>query len=229
MTMPLYWQVERKTKKFITRPSPGPHKLDSCITIDLMLKEFLGYAKIRKEVKHILNKGKILVDKRHVKDHKFPIGLMDIIDIAELNEYYRIMLDEKGKFKLVKINKEDANYKYCKVIKKTMLKKKKMQINLVDGKNMIVDKDSYNTGDTVVLDLNSKKIKKHLKLENGAIILLTAGKHIGSIGSVEKINETKGMQKATVIFKDENNNNVETLKAYCYVIDSSIKVKDERD
>ena len=228
LNMPRTWQVERKTIKFITRPCPGPHKLNNCITLDFMLKEFLKYAKIRKEVKHVLNNGKILVDKRQIKDYKFPIGLMDVIDVVELNEHYRILLDENGKFVMAKISKDNSGMKFCKIIGKTVLKKNKVQLNFVDGRNIIVDKDGYKVGDTAIIDLNTGKIKKHLKLEQGASVMLTAGKHIGKVGVVEKLNQYDGMRESTIIFKDAEGS-VETLKEYCYVIDKDLRGKHEGD
>ena len=228
INMPWFWQVERKTKKFIARPASGPHKLDSCITIDLLIREFLKYAKINKEVRHILNNKKILVEKKAVLENNFPVGLMDIIDVVDLGMHYMISLDTNGKFRLLKITKEDANHKFCKIINKTMLKKNKLQLNLDDGQNIIIEKDEYKVGDTVVIDLNSKKIKKHLKLESNAPVLLTAGKHIGMTGHVEKINSYKGMRKSTIIFKGKDES-FETLKEYCFVIDKGMQAKYEND
>lgn len=226
--MPWFWQVDRKGKKFVTRPCPGPHKLDSCMTVDMLLKEYLKYAKVRKEVKYIINNKELMIDKRYVKDYKFPVGLMDIIDLVNLKEAYRVMLAPKGKFRLIKLKKDDANLKFCKIINKTTIKKGKTQLNLFDGQNIIVEKDSYKVGDTVVLDLSEKKIKKHLKLEKGAMVLLTAGKHIGEVGVIESISQYDGMRKSSVILKSKDAS-FETLKEYCYVIDKDLKVEDERN
>lgn len=224
INMPWFWQVDRKNRKFITRPCPGPHKLSSCITVDLLLRHFLRVAKVNKEIRYMLNNNKILIDKKAVKDNHFPVGLMDIIDVVDTGEHYRIFLDNNGKFELVKINKEQANYKLCKIINKTSLKGGKIQLNLVDGNNLIVDKDGYKIGDTIALDLNSKKIKKHIKFEEGSSVILTAGKHIGEIGKITKINVYGGMRKTTVNFENENMS-FETLKEYCYVIDSDVGTK----
>lgn len=228
INMPWFWRVERKSKKFITRPMPGPHKLDKCMTIDLLAREYLKCARIKKEIKYILNNKKILVDKRHIKDNKFPVGLMDIIDVVDTNEHYMILLDESGKFKLIKLNKDDSNLKFCKIINKTILRKNKVQLNLVDGRNMIVEKDGYKVGDTIVVDLNTKKVKRHLKLEEGSYVLLTDGRHIGKTGVVEKINRYRGMRKSIILFKNENGS-FETLKEYCFVIDKELQNKHEGD
>ncbi|MBS3108606.1 30S ribosomal protein S4e [Candidatus Woesearchaeota archaeon] len=226
--MPKFWHVERKGQKFITRPSPGPHKTDGCITVDFLLKEFLKSAKIRKEVKYILNNKKLLIDKKAVSDYKFSVGLMDVIDVVDSNEHYRIMLDENGHLKLIKIDKDDSNYKFCKIIGKNTLKGNKPQLNFIDGRNIIVDKDVYKVGDTIIFDFVSKKIKKHLRLEQGARVLLISGKHIGKIGTIEKINQYKGMRESTVIFKDKEGI-YETLKDYCYIIDKGVRGENEKN
>ncbi|MBS3095237.1 30S ribosomal protein S4e [Candidatus Woesearchaeota archaeon] len=226
--MPWFWQVDRKDRKFITRPCPGPHSIEKCMTVDLMLREFLKVAKTRKEINYILNNGKVMVDKKKVKDNHFPIGFMDVVELPEINAHYRIMLDGNGRFKLLKIKKDDADSKFCKIINKTILKKNRVQLNLVDGNNVIVEKDGYKAGDSIVIDLNTKKIKKHIKFEKGAVVALTAGKHIGNMGVVEKINTYEGMRKTTVMFKGKEES-FETLKEYCYAIDDSIRDENERD
>ena len=62
-----------------------------------------------------------------------------------------------------------------------------MQVNFYNGNNMLVDKNEYKVGDTLVLSLKDKNIVKHLKMEEGATVYLTKGKHVGSIGVLKKV------------------------------------------
>jgi len=54
--------------------------------------------------------------------------------------------------------KSDAEWKLCRIQNKTIVKGKKVQLNLHDGKNKLVEKDEYKTGD-VLKNFFSKKIK----------------------------------------------------------------------
>jgi small subunit ribosomal protein S4e len=213
--MPKSWPTKRKGIKFIAKPRPGPHKQKECITIRILLKDILNLAKTSKEVKRILNTNTFLVDNIIRKDSRFPLGVMDTILVN--NKHYRLILNKKGKFKLLPIKKEELQEKISKIIGKRILKKKKTQINFYDGKNLIVEKDSYKPGDSVIL--SKKVIKKHLKFEKGAIIYITGGKHIGEIGKLEEIKKHKGITKDTIIMSVDKKK-IETSKDYAYVIEN---------
>ena len=122
-----------------------------------------------------------------------------------------MVLNRKGYLSLVKISKEESFLKPSKIIGKTMVSGK-LQLNLYDGKNLLVDKGEYNTGDTLMISLPDQKIKSHLKLDKKSTIFLIGGKHIGEVGKVEDIIENK------IIYQDNAGNLVETLKAYAFVI-----------
>ena len=209
----------RKERKYIARPLPGPHKLLSSITLSTLLKDLLNHATTTKEAKLILNQGRLLVDGIVRKEHRFPVSLMDIISIPDLNEYY-IILYKQGKLSAIPITKEDSNSKPCKIIGKTIIKKGKLQLNLYNGKNTIVDKDSYKVGDSVIL--SEKAIKKHLKLEKGALVYLTEGKHKGVTGTLDELQHFQGLTKDRVILK-VNNKKIITRKDYAFVINKEFK------
>lgn len=213
--MPKSWPTKRKGIKFIAKPRPGPHNTKEGITINVILKDVLKIAKTKKEIKAILNTNAFLVDNVVRKDYRFPLGVMDAISIKDKN--YRLVLNKKGKFKVLPIKKEEAKEKIAKIIGKKQLKKKKIQINLYDGKNILVDKDEYKVGDSVLISDN--KIKKHLKLEKGSLIYITGGKHIGEIGKVEEIKKHKGITKDTITIS-ANKKKIETSKDYAYVIEN---------
>lgn len=195
---------------YIAKPQAGPHGAQQGMPIALLLKN-LGYCRTAREAKKILNTKKILVDGRRVLDYKFPAGLMDTLSFPDTKEVFRIVLDYKGRLKLVPAKQEEAGIKPCKIVGKTKLKQGKTQINLFDSRNIIVEKDDFKTGDTVLIELPSQKIIEHLKLEKGAKILLHAGKHAGKKGIIEEISEDK------IVF-DCNGEKLRTLKSYAFVI-----------
>ena len=207
---PKLWNIPRKGRKWITRTSPGPHSLGSSINLSILLKYILGYSNSQRDVKEIINNGDIKVDSKIRKDYHFAVGLMDTISFDKLNENYRVLLNKKGKIILTKISKEESIKKPFKILTKTLLKNKKMQLNLSNGKNILVDKDSYKVSDTLIMDLLTNKIVDHLPLKEGSIIYLTGGSKIGHVGKVVSITKANGTQQSKILFTLDKTKN-ETL------------------
>lgn len=219
------WPMNKKEYKWIARPMAGPHPLDKCMTLGMIVKDVLRYANTNHEVKLILNKGSVMVNGRVRKEYRFPIGIFDIIDILETKESYEILYESKGKFYLKPI--KDNSYKITKIIGKTLLKGKKLQLNLFCGQNVIVEKDNYNVGDSLIIDLEKNSIKKHLKLEENALVYLIEGNHIGKVGIIKKIKKFKTAADVIVVEIDKHIH--ETLKDYAVVVDKSFLGENESD
>lgn len=215
LAAPKPWSIKRKNIKFITKPRPGPHNLKSSISINTVLKELLHYAKTTREVKKIINSDNLLVNGLIRKDHKFPVGVMDVIEFPKTKEYFRVLYNKKGKFILLPIKKEEVAIRPCKIINKTILKGKRVQLNLSDGTNIIVKEDSYKVGDSIILSKN--EIKSHLKFEKGASIYLVGGKHTGTTGILEGVHRLAGSQQDRIILKTVKET-FETLKEYALVV-----------
>ena len=187
---PKSWTLLKKEQKFIVRPKPGTHPAKLSMPITLLLKK-LGYAATTQEVKKILSTKEVLVDGRRVKEHKFPVGFMDVVTIKDTNDVFRILLDEKGRLKIIPVDKEEALLKLCRIKKKTALKNRKIQLNLSDNRNILVDKDACKVGDSVLITVPFQEIRQHLPLEKGALIYLIGGKHSGHKGTVDAIEKNK--------------------------------------
>lgn len=218
---PKSWPLkQRKGITFIAKPRPGPHKIKAAITLNTILKELLSHAKTTKEVKIILNKGKVIVNKKTRKDHKFPIGAMDTISIPENKENYILLYDQKGKFYLNPIKEEDAASCIGKIINKKILKGKKIQLNLHNGNNILVQKDTFKVGDTILY--NGNKVTKHIKLEKGSKIYLVDGKYKGKSGVLEKIDQASELSSETVTIKSKDQT-ITTTKKYAFAINKEFK------
>ena len=213
---PKSWPVERKVNKFITKPSPGTHKLEDSMPLGVILREILKIGKKKRDIKLILNNKNVLVDNKVRKVFDFAVGIFDSLSIPELHKHYRILYNKKGKLDLVETTKEDTEHKTCKVIGKTIMKKGKIQLNLSDSQNLIIEKNNYKVRDSVVIKDN--KIIKHLKFEKDSLVYLTGGKHIGNKGKVVEIKKYPGISKDILVFKIDNEVH-ETLADYAYVIE----------
>ncbi|MAE42848.1 30S ribosomal protein S4e [Candidatus Woesearchaeota archaeon] len=209
---PKTWKIMRKERTYVTKPSPGTHKIALSLPLNVILRDMLNYAATNREVKFIVSNKNITVDGIRKKDCKFPVGLFDVLSLNDTNEHFRVLLDKKGKLDLIKIKKEESAIKLCKITGKKSVKGK-LQLNLYDGKNILVEKKDFKVGDTILLVLGKKfEIKEHVKLDKNSLIYLTGGKHIGQIGKVQDIAGRK------IIYKTEDDNVVETLKKYAFPV-----------
>lgn len=217
LTAPKSWVIARKENRWTARPSPGPHGLNESITVNLLLKELLGVARTTKEVITILNNGYLIIDGKVRRSYKFPVGLMDVVKLEKIGDIYRVLLDGMGRFHLAKIDKNEENLKLLKIINKKMIKGNKLQLTFHDGRTLLVGKYDGNVGDSVLFDLAKKSIVESLKLEKGASIYLTSGKHVGKIRKVKEITKGQDLQKAKVVF-EENGEDIITLMDYAFVV-----------
>jgi small subunit ribosomal protein S4e len=232
LAAPKTWKIKRKERKWIARPKPGPHTVDKALTPIFILRDQLDYAKTSKEVKKILTQEDFLVDNIIRKDDKFPVGLMDVIFIKSANQHFRILFNKKGKLVLHPIKKEESNLKPLKIIRKRTIKKKKTQLTFFDGRTILTDKKDYKVGDTLIFDISTKAVKEHLKLEKGSLVYITDGTKIGTIGIIESIEESSGLQPKKIVFT-RGKDKFETLKEYAFVIGKNKPIislpKDESD
>ncbi len=187
LAAPRVVKIHRKEKKWTIKQSPGPHPLDKSVALGLVVRDYLGLCDTYREAKNIIGNGDILVDGKKRKNHKFPCGLMDVISIPKLKKDYRIAYDQKGKLSLVSISGKDAEWKLCRIENKTIVKGKKIQLNLHDGNNKLVDKDEYKSGDVIKINFKDGKINESFKFEKGTVSLITGGSHVGEIANIEDI------------------------------------------
>ena len=211
IAVPKSWAVKRKEKKFILRPDAGSQSLHQSVSLHFVLTEFLGVTCTRKESIYLLRHKEVLVNGKKRKTISFSVGLMDVVSIPEIKKHVRIIINKKGKISAIDIDQKESSITLAKIVGKTQLKGK-MQINLSNGMNILVDKDTYNVGDSVTVDVTKNTIKDHLKLAKGNSIFLTGGRHMGTIGIIEDILEGK------IIYKSESKEVFETLKKYALVI-----------
>lgn len=78
--------------------------------------------------------GLIKIDGKIRRDHRFPLGQMDVVTIEKTNEFFRILLDVKGRFIPHRIDAKEASFKLCRVTKKYIGKNKIPFVTTHDGR-----------------------------------------------------------------------------------------------
>ncbi len=210
-------QVPRKESKFTFKPRSGPHGKDRSIALATILRDYLNLAGTGREAKRIVASRAVLVDGKVITDHKYPVGIMDVVSIPSINKHFRVLFDTKGKLRLVEISENDATWKLSRIENIGTVKGGKFQISLHDGRNIIVDEKKYNTGDVLKIDLKTGQILEHLPFSEGYYAYIIGGKNVGRIAKIEDYKVVNAITPNMVKFKE----GFETTKYNTFVVGSS--------
>jgi small subunit ribosomal protein S4e len=115
-----------------------------------------------------------------------------------------MLLDRNGKLRLVSVTEGKEKWKLCRIDGKTTVKGGKTQLNLHDGRCVLVDKDHFHCGDVVKLEVPSQKILETYKFGKGNVALIVSGVHAGEIGVIEEYVITRSSAPNLVRMKDGN-------------------------
>src|SRR2546426_11742204 len=85
---PGFWPIHRKEHTCAPRTHPGPHAREKSLPLTVIVRESLGLANIAKEAIRIIQKGKVNVDGDVRRDLRFPVALMDILQIEAIPQRY---------------------------------------------------------------------------------------------------------------------------------------------
>lgn len=210
--------IAAKKYKYLKKTAPGPHGKEYSMPIGIFLVEITGLAETAREARMLLRAGKVEVDGRKVSEVGFPIGLMDMIAIPGVNKYFRIMIS-KGRLAFAAASKEAAATKLCRITSKRQLSKDKIQVNLHDGRNLIVaDANKYATGGTLKLAVPSQEVKAYMPLQKGAKCLVYKGVHSGEVATLDALEEREASEATDAKLTAKDGAKFGTLKDYLFVV-----------
>lgn len=201
ISAPKTFPIPRKLKTWVAKPSPGPHGKKECVPIVVIVRDVLGKAETMKEVRQILRNGKCYVNGKMVKDRRFPMGVFDSLQLGD--DYYRLVPSKKG-FDLVEIDEEEAGKRLSRIEDKKMLKGGRLQLNLDDGRNMIVGEDfDLGTGSVLLIKVPEGEILEEMERKKGCKVIITEGKNRGKIAELKDIKKTLGSKPNVAILEYE--------------------------
>lgn len=189
------WPIPRKGTKYVVVAS---HNKKQGLPVLIILRNLLKIAKNKKEAKKILQEKKVLVNSKIVRKEELAVLPFDLIQIG--GKDYELVFSERGKFILRETKRKEH---ILKIIGKKILKGKKVQLNLMYGKNILVDskeKAKVRIGDSAVIE--NGKIIKVLPIEVGREAVILEGKYRGKEGKIEKIENAI----AIILYKKEKIN-----------------------
>ena len=172
----------------------------------------------------ILAKGTVKVDGRIRRDSKYPVGLMDVLEIPDAKSTFRMVPFPAKGLSLLKTTKDESGFKLCLIEDKRSLNTGRVQLNLSDGRNIALGEETTSTGgtyavrDTVQVAVPNQKILGHIKFEEGKYGLVVAGRNIGRHGKILEISKAAASSLGTVTIQDAQGETFRTVSEYVYAI-----------
>ncbi|MBR9692413.1 hypothetical protein GOV07_00600, partial [Candidatus Woesearchaeota archaeon] len=182
---PKTWPITRKETVYTMRPRPSGHVMAAGITLNTLLKDELQMARTARGVRTILNTEEVLLNGKKQRRPDALAGLFDVVTFPAIKTSFRILINTKNTLYALPITGAETSIVPSKVTSKTLLAKGKQQIGFHNGLTLI-NKEKVAVGDTVLLSVENK-IEKVVPFSKGAFIIVTAGKHVGTTGTVEKV------------------------------------------
>lgn len=214
LASPRVWSIPKKSHNWAVKQSPGPHPIQRSVPLLIMVRDMLKYCDTAREGRRIIGQRNILIDGRIVTDHKMPVGFMDVLTIPKAKENFRALLDTRGKIRPIRISKDRAKWKLARIENITTIKGGNAQLNLHDGRNILVESGKYKTQDVLKIELPSQKILASYALEKGNVAIIIGGRHSGQIGTIENYNVIRGPKPNVVEFKE----GFSTIKDHVFVV-----------
>jgi small subunit ribosomal protein S4e len=185
--VPAFWKISKKDKRFVYRTSPGPHPKYYSYPLLIFMRDILRVTKNAREAQVVLNDHKIQVDGRVITSPRFPVGLMDVIQIPSIGKSYRI-LPKDGGLVPIEIPNEESGLKLCLVKSKRTNRGAKVSCGLHDGRVIFPEAEvDIRPGDSCVVKLPEQKLQASYRLNKAQSALLIRGDRSGEVVTVEEI------------------------------------------
>src|SRR5947208_8439124 len=189
---PGFWPIKRKERTWAPNTRPGPHSRGKSLPLLITIREILGYARTAKEATRIISTGKVKIDGVVRRDHRFSVGLMDILQVEAAGQIFRILPKPSRGLTPTPISGKEAGFKLCKIIGKRNIEGGKIQLNLHDGRSIILQSQSgrqktegeFAPGGAMQLGLPKQNMMGLMPFQTGALGLVVEGSNQGVFGKI---------------------------------------------
>jgi len=120
---PQFWGINRKNKRFVVTVRPGPHKKDLAIPTAVFLRDTLKIVSSLREAKSAIYGGSVKIDGVVRKSLHHAIGLMDVVELQNVSDVYRLVPTDGKILKPVIIKDSEKTKKIVRVSSKTTMGK----------------------------------------------------------------------------------------------------------
>lgn len=188
---PLFWGITRKDKRFVVTVRPGPHQKRASVPIAVLVRDTLQLARTLREAKAPIYSGRVAVDGVKRKSLHHGAGLMDVVELEGAGTY-RMLPSGGALLRPVRMDDDsEKDRKLCAVTSKTTIRGGRTQIGLHDGRSIILGDGAgpVSVGDSCLITVPDQKILEVVRLEAGALVMVTRGTNAGRVGKVAEMRD----------------------------------------
>lgn len=188
---PLFWGITRKDKRFVVTVRPGPHPKRASVPIAVLVRDTLRLAGTLREAKEPIYSGRVSVDGVKRRSLHHGVGLMDVVELEGAGAY-RMLPGGGSLLRPVRMDGDgERDRKLCAVTSKTTIRGGRTQIGLHDGRSIVLGDGAapVSIGDSCLITVPDQKILEVVRLEAGALAMVTRGTNAGRIGKVAEMRD----------------------------------------
>lgn len=185
LSAPQHYEIDRKGLTYTTT-TEGSRSPEQGVPVVVFLREVTGYAETKKEAKKIVREGQVFRNGDRIRDIRDTVGIMDVVEIEETEETFRVLPKKKG---LNFFNTEDKRPS-AKITGKSR-EGEEFVYHLHNGENFRTEEE-FSTGSTLIFDGDAQE--NSLEEESEAVIL--GGQHAGETAEVIELHN-RGMRPNT--------------------------------
>ena len=191
---PSFWPIHRKESTWAPMTRPGPHPRSRSIPLNVLIRDTMKWVHVGKEAARIVHDSKVKVDGLTRKDPRFSLGLMDVIQFPTIGKTFRLLPKPRKGLTLLPISGDEIGYKLCKITGKKVINGGRVQLNLHDGRNLILDtktagnyEKGLEVGGALQIALPSQRVINYIPFQTGNLGLVTDGRNEGLFGRIASI------------------------------------------
>jgi small subunit ribosomal protein S4e len=146
---------------------------------------------------------------------------MDVVEFTDANAAYRVLPVMGKGLSLVKITKEEAKFKLCKVLRKGVAPGGRVRYGTHDGRTITPPEGEpadYSTNDTLRISIPTQRVLNQMKFEKGNFAVVIAGRNLGRSGKIIELQPGTATRPAMVTLEDDTGGKFDTMVDYTFVV-----------
>lgn len=218
--------TDRKHHTWILKPRPGAHPRRTSMALGVLIRDILHFSETMHDAKSIINSGGVHINGKVVKDEKFGVGFMDVVEFPKISKKYVMIIDTHNRLLPLEIGRSDTGY--GRVVKKYTLKGNKSVVMLHNGRNILNVPDAK-IGDTITYLFKGNKLVSVIHPKENTTCLIIDGNHAGKLVVLNKIVSSGIKNRKEVYLKDiKSGEDLITIFDYLLAVDDSLKSEIEK-
>jgi small subunit ribosomal protein S4e len=186
LSAPKQWDIHKKEKRFIIKPSPGPYSIAGSYPLGVVIRDMLKMVTNARELRYVISRGNVLVDGKKRQSLSFPVGLFTVVEVPKEGLAYRLLPSPDGLVTSL-VTGEETHLKLCSVRSKLKGKGGHIQYGFHDGRVITNDTLSLSPSDAVLMKVPEQSVVSSVKLAKGALGLIISGERAGQVGKVTDV------------------------------------------